>query len=128
MPHADTAVIDAAKAADMDCTPGVATPPAAFAALAAGADGLKIFPAEQVGRAGLKAWRAVLPPEAIVLPVGGIHADNMAPWMAAGARGFGIGSALYKPGLPIEELARRGQAFARAWTAASTPASKESNA
>ena len=128
MPHADTAVIDAAKAADMVCTPGVATPTEAFAALAAGADGLKMCPADQIGPAGLKAWRAVLPPEAVVLPVGGIHADNMAPWVAAGARGFGIGSALYKPGLPIEELARRGQAFARAWTAASTPASKESNA
>lgn len=128
MPHADTAVIGAAKAANMVCTPGVATPTEAFAALAAGADGLKLFPADQVGPAGLKAWRAVLPPEVAVLPVGGIDANNMTPWVAAGARGFGIGSALYKPGIAIEELARRGQVFAQAWTAASAPASKESHA
>lgn len=128
MPHADGTVIRAAKAAGMVCTPGVATPSEAFAALDAGADGLKLFPADQVGPAGLKAWRAVLPPDVALLPVGGIHVDNMAPWIAAGAAGFGIGSALYKPGTPTEELARRGQAFAQTWTAASTPAPKEPNA
>lgn len=125
MPHADTTVIRAAKAAGMLCTPGVATPTEAFAALEAGADGLKLFPADQLGPAGLKAWRAVLPSDVPVLPVGGIHVDNMTPWVAAGAAGFGIGSALYQPDTPIKELARRGQAFARAWTAASTPAPKE---
>lgn len=125
MPHADPEVIRAAKAVDMVCTPGVATPTEAFAALDAGADGLKLFPAGQIGPAGLKAWRAVLPADVAVLPVGGIHADNMTPWVAAGARGFGIGSALYQPGTPIEELARRGHAFAQGWTAASAPASRE---
>ncbi|MFC5434963.1 2-dehydro-3-deoxy-6-phosphogalactonate aldolase [Rhodanobacter umsongensis] len=115
MPHADTAVIRAAKQAGMVCVPGVATPTEAFAALAAGADGLKLFPAEQVSPAGLKAWRAVLPAGVPVLPVGGIVPGNMAPWVAAGAQGFGIGSALYAPGIDVGEVARRAHAFAQAW-------------
>jgi 2-dehydro-3-deoxyphosphogalactonate aldolase len=127
MPHADTGVIRAAKAAGMLCAPGVATPTEAFAALAAGADALKLFPADQVSPAGLKAWRAVLPKELPVLPVGGIAPDNMAPWVAAGAQGFGIGSALYAPGVDTAEVGRRARAFARAWEAAS-PKSKEHRA
>lgn len=119
MPHADTAVIRAAKEAGMVCVPGVATPTEAFAALAAGADGLKLFPANQVTPEGLKAWRAVLPAELPVLPVGGITPDNMAPWLAAGAQGFGIGSALYAPGVDADEVAHRAHAFAQAWTAVS---------
>jgi 2-dehydro-3-deoxyphosphogalactonate aldolase len=119
MPHADTAVIRAAKAADLVCVPGVATPTEAFAAIAAGADGLKLFPAEQASPKVLKAWRAVLPPALPVLPVGGIAPDNMAPWIAAGAQGFGIGSALFAPGVDAAEIARRAQAFAQAWTAIS---------
>ncbi|KRE89322.1 2-dehydro-3-deoxy-6-phosphogalactonate aldolase [Frateuria sp. Soil773] len=115
MPHADPAVIRAAKAAGLLCTPGVATPTEAFAALAAGADGLKLFPAGQVGPEGLKAWRAVLPREMPVLPVGGIEPGNMAPWVAAGAQGFGIGTSLYAPGLDAAEVARRAHAFAQAW-------------
>jgi 2-dehydro-3-deoxyphosphogalactonate aldolase len=115
MPHADTAVIRAAKAAGLLCVPGVATPTEAFAALAAGADGLKLFPAEQAAPAVLKAWRAVLPREVPVLPVGGIAPDNMAPWVAAGAAGFGIGSALFAPGRPLDDTARRARAFAQAW-------------
>jgi len=127
MPHADTAVIRAAKAAGMVCVPGVATPTEAFAALAAGADGLKLFPADQVTPAGLKAWRAVLPAAATVLPVGGIAPGNMAAWVAAGAQGFGIGAALYAPGVDADEVASRARAFAQAWAAVS-PKSQEHRA
>lgn len=115
MPHADAAVIRAAKAAGLLCVPGVATPTEAFAALAAGADGLKLFPAEQASPAVLKAWRAVLPREVPVLPVGGIAPDTMAPWHAAGASGFGIGSALYAQGRSLDDTAQRARAFAQAW-------------
>lgn len=115
MPHADTAVIRAAKAAGLLCVPGVATPTEAFAALAAGADGLKLFPAEQFSPAVLKAWRAVLPRTVPVLPVGGIAPDTMAPWIAAGAAGFGIGSALYAPGRSLDDTTQRARAFAQAW-------------
>ena len=119
MPHADTVVIHAAKEAGMVCVPGVATPTEAFAALAAGADGLKLFPANQVTPDGLKAWRAVLPKELPVLPVGGIAPGNMAAWVAAGAQGFGIGAALYAPGVDADEVANRAHAFAQAWVAVS---------
>jgi 2-dehydro-3-deoxyphosphogalactonate aldolase len=122
MPHADTTVIRAAKAAGLLCVPGVATPTEAFAALAAGADGLKLFPAEQSSPAVLKAWRAVLPRDVPVLPVGGIAPDNMAPWVAAGAAGFGIGSALFAPGRTLDDTAQRARAFARAWNNLSTHA------
>jgi len=115
MPHADTAVIRAAKAAGLLCVPGVATPTEAFAALAAGADGLKLFPAEQFSPAVLKAWRAVLPRTVPVLPVGGIAPDTMAPWIAAGAAGFGIGSALYAPGRSLDDTTQRARAFAQVW-------------
>jgi 2-dehydro-3-deoxyphosphogalactonate aldolase len=120
MPHADTVVIRAAKARGLVCVPGVATPTEAFAAIAAGADGLKLFPAEQASPKVLKAWRAVLPPELPVLPVGGIAPDTMAPWIAAGARGFGIGSALFAPGINAAEIARRARRFADAWAALAT--------
>ncbi|MET3653594.1 2-dehydro-3-deoxy-6-phosphogalactonate aldolase [Dyella japonica] len=115
MPHADVNVIRAAKQAGLHCVPGVATPTEAFAALAAGADALKLFPAEQASPAVLKAWRAVLPKDLAVLPVGGIAPDNMEPWLAAGAGGFGIGSALYAPGRPASDVATRARAFADAW-------------
>ncbi|HWX65479.1 MAG TPA: 2-dehydro-3-deoxy-6-phosphogalactonate aldolase [Rhodanobacter sp.] len=127
MPHADTSVIRAAKEAGMICVPGVATPTEAFAALAAGAHGLKLFPAHQVTPEGLKAWRAVLPAAVPVLPVGGITPNNMAAWVAAGAQGFGIGAALYAPGVNADEIARRAQAFAQAWAAVS-PKSQEHRA
>jgi 2-dehydro-3-deoxyphosphogalactonate aldolase len=127
MPHADAAVIRAAKDAGMLCVPGVATPTEAFAALAAGADGLKLFPANQVSPEGLKAWRAVLPAHVPVFPVGSISPHNMAPWVTAGAQGFGIGSALYAPGVDAAEVARRAHAFAQAWSAVS-PKSKEHRA
>ncbi|AIF46612.1 2-dehydro-3-deoxy-6-phosphogalactonate aldolase [Dyella japonica] len=115
MPHADVTVIRAAKQAGLICVPGVATPTEAFAALAAGADALKLFPAEQSSPAVLKAWRAVLPKDLAVLPVGGIAPDTMGPWLAAGANGFGIGSALYAPGRAAGDVAARARAFADAW-------------
>lgn len=117
MPHGDTAVIRAAKAAELVCTPGVATPTEAFAALAAGADALKLFPAEQLPPSVLKAWSSVLPKGTALLPVGGITPDNMAPYRKAGAAGFGIGSALYAPGTDAAEIARRARAFVDGWNA-----------
>jgi 2-dehydro-3-deoxyphosphogalactonate aldolase len=115
MPHGDTTVIRAAKAADLICTPGVATPTEAFAALAAGADALKLFPAEQLPPPVLKAWSSVLPKGTALLPVGGITPDNMGAYRKAGAAGFGIGSALYSPGIDANETARRARAFVDGW-------------
>jgi 2-dehydro-3-deoxyphosphogalactonate aldolase len=97
-PHADVGLVRAAKAAGMLACPGCFTPTEMFAALQAGADALKLFPAEAASPAVLKGIRAVLPPGTPVLPVGGIEAGNMRPWLAAGAAGFGIGSSIYKPG------------------------------
>jgi 2-dehydro-3-deoxyphosphogalactonate aldolase len=121
MPHGDPAVIRAAKAAGLACLPGIATPTEAFAALAAGADGLKLFPAEMLGPTVVKALRAVLPGAACLFPVGGIMPETMAPYLAAGARGFGIGSALYRPGATPVEVAERAAAFAIAWAALRRP-------
>jgi 2-dehydro-3-deoxyphosphogalactonate aldolase len=115
MPHADLDVIRRAKEQDLICTPGVATPTEAFAALKAGADGIKIFPAEAIPPAVVKAWRAVLPKDAIVVPVGGIKPDNMKPYVDAGANGFGLGSALFTPSMPAEEIGRNARNFAAAW-------------
>ena len=96
-PHADAAVVRAAKRHGLIAVPGFFTPAEAFAMLDAGADALKLFPAEGASPAMLRAMRAVLPAATRVLPVGGIDAANMAAWRAAGAAGFGIGSAIYKP-------------------------------
>ncbi len=115
MPHADTAVIRAAKEAGLVCTPGIVTPTEAFAALAAGADALKIFPAELVTPAILKAIRVVLPKGTRMLPVGGITPDNMQPYLDAGATGFGLGSALYKPGMTADDVAAVARRFVAAW-------------
>jgi 2-dehydro-3-deoxyphosphogalactonate aldolase len=117
MPHYDAAVIRAAKSAGAWCLPGVATPTEGFAALAAGADGLKLFPGEALPPAVVKAWRAVFPKDVPLLPVGGITLENMAAYVAAGAAGFGIGSALYKPGVTTSEIAARAGAFTKAWRA-----------
>lgn len=121
MPHADTAVIRAAKAHAMVCIPGVATATEAFAALAAGADALKLFPAEQIAPPIVKALRAVIPRDVRLLPVGGIGPDSLAPYRAAGAAGFGLGSALYSPGMPAAELAARARQFVRAWAGSASP-------
>jgi 2-dehydro-3-deoxyphosphogalactonate aldolase len=115
MPHADLAIIRAAKAQRLLCVPGVATPTEAFGALAAGADALKLFPAEALPPPVVKAWRAVLPQDVWLLPVGGITPERMAPYLAAGADGFGLGSALYQPGLAAAEVAARARAFAAAY-------------
>ena len=117
-PNANLAVIRASKAAGLVSAPGVATPSEGFAALDAGADSLKLFPAEQLGPAVVKAWRAVFPTELALLPVGGITPDNMGPYVAAGANGFGLGSALYKPGLSAAQVSANAQAFAAGWQAA----------
>ncbi|OYU15460.1 MAG: 2-dehydro-3-deoxy-6-phosphogalactonate aldolase [Alphaproteobacteria bacterium PA4] len=109
-PNTDTAVISASVAAGLVSLPGFFTPSEAFAALAAGAHGLKLFPAEAATPAVLKALRAVLPPATPVLAVGGITADGMSAWTTAGAAGFGLGSGLYKPGMTaaaVGEAARR---------------------
>ena len=106
-PNADTRVIAASKAAGLQSWPGVLTPTECFSALKAGADGLKIFPANLIGIDGLKAYRAILPKDCEVFAVGGAGADNFAEWMAAGATGFGIGSSLYKPGLTAAEVGKR---------------------
>lgn len=115
MPHADVAVIRAAKAAGMLCIPGVATPTEAFAALGAGADALKLFPAELVTPAALKAMRAVLTAGVALLPVGGITPERMQAYREAGATGFGLGSALYAPSMSAKEVGARAVAFASAW-------------
>jgi 2-dehydro-3-deoxyphosphogalactonate aldolase len=97
-PHADPAIVRAAKAAGLFAVPGFFTPAEAFALLAAGADALKLFPAEAGSPAMLRALRAVLPPQTKLLPVGGVDATNIPAWRDAGAAGYGIGSAIYKPG------------------------------
>lgn len=117
MPHADVEVIRAAKARGMFCVPGAATPTEAFAAIHAGADAVKLFPAELVTPTLVKAMRAVLPKELRLLPVGGITPDNMGPYVKAGAAGFGLGSALYSPGLSAAEVGQRARAFAQGWRA-----------
>jgi 2-dehydro-3-deoxyphosphogalactonate aldolase len=104
MPHGDVAIVREAKRLGMLCVPGVATPTEAFAALDAGADGLKMFPAEQLSPAALKAWRAVLPKDALVFPVGGIRPDNMTGYWEVGANGFGTGSNLYAPGATADAV------------------------
>jgi 2-dehydro-3-deoxyphosphogalactonate aldolase len=119
LPHADAAVIGAAKAAGLWCVPGVATPTEAFAALAAGADALKLFPAELLTPPVVKALRAVLPRDLKLLPVGGITPHNLGSYVAAGASGFGLGSALYKPGDAAAQVRARAQAFVQAWQAVS---------
>lgn len=103
-PNCDIDVIKCTKDMDLQSWPGVYTPTECFAALKAGADGLKIFPAELMGPKGMKALRAVLPIGTQVFAVGGASADNFGEWMAASADGFGIGSALYKPGRAAQQV------------------------
>lgn len=114
MPHSAHDIIRAAKQAGMLCAPGVATPTEGFAALACGADALKLFPAEQLGPAVLKAWRSVFPSSTAFIPVGGMTPERMEDYWKAGARGFGIGSTLYTPGIPLQEIGRRARAFTEA--------------
>jgi len=113
-PNFNPAVVAQALALNMVVLPGVATPSEAFAALDAGAHGLKLFPAEMISPATVKALRAVLPPHAALMPVGGITPDNMAAYLAAGANGFGLGSALYAPGRSAEQVREKALVFVRA--------------
>ncbi len=119
-PNADVAVIAATRAAGMESWPGVMTPTECFAALQAGATGLKLFPASLIGPDGLRAMRAVLPAACPVYAVGGAGPANFALWVKAGAQGFGIGTALYTPGLGLDEIAARARsivtAFDGAWS------------
>lgn len=115
MPHSDARVLRAAKAAGLFLSPGVATPNEAFAALAEGADVLKLFPAEQMSPAVVKAWLAVLPAGTVLLPVGGITPDNMRAFVEAGVKGFGLGSGLYKSGMTAADVQDRATAYVRAW-------------
>jgi 2-dehydro-3-deoxyphosphogalactonate aldolase len=114
-PNFNSAVVAQALALNMVVLPGVATPSEAFAALDAGAHGLKLFPAEMISPATVKALRAVLPQDAALMPVGGITPDNMASYRSAGASGFGLGSALYAPGRCQAKVQEMAQAFVRAW-------------
>jgi len=111
MPHSDGDVVRAAKAQGLACAPGVATPNEAFLALKNGADVLKMFPAEQLGSHVVKAWRAVIAAQVPLVPVGGISPDNMGPFLTAGANGFGLGSALYKPGQTAATTASHAKAY-----------------
>jgi len=116
MPHCDPALIRMAKTLGLIALPGVATPSEAFAALAAGADALKLFPAEMLPPPMVKAMRAVLPADLALLPVGGIAPQSMPAYRAAGADGFGLGSALYAPGCTAQQVAERARAFVSAWS------------
>ena len=122
MPHGDAAVIRAAKSQGLLCAPGVATPTEGFAALAAGADALKLFPAELLGPPVLKALRAVFANDVLCVPVGGITPQNLAAYAAAGVNGFGLGSALYKPGMTVAQVKANALAFVQAWRGIAAPA------
>ena len=117
-PNCDPRVIVATKTAGMQSWPGVMTPTECFAALKNGADGLKIFPASLLGPEGIKAIRAVLPKGTQVFAVGGAGPENFAQWIAASADGFGIGSALYQPGMAVADVAARAKEIVAAYDAA----------
>lgn len=114
MPHTDVAVIAAAREQGLVTMPGVLTPSEAYAAINAGADALKLFPTQMLPPNLVKAMRAALPPEVPLLPVGGISPDTMAGYWQQGVAGFGLGSALYKPGMAAEEVGRRAREFVTA--------------
>jgi 2-dehydro-3-deoxyphosphogalactonate aldolase len=116
-PNFNREVVELAVAANCATFPGVATVTEAFAALAAGATGLKLFPIQSLGLAGFKAMKSVLPKETICLPVGGINptVDSMKPYLDEGANGFGLGASLFKPGLTEEQVRANARAFVHAY-------------
>jgi 2-dehydro-3-deoxyphosphogalactonate aldolase len=115
-PNTNPGVIAAAKRLDLICIPGFTTPTEAFAGISAGADALKLFPAESAPPAVVRALKAVLPASLPIFPVGGITTANMAAYIAAGAAGFGIGSAIYTPGVSADIVGARAAMFVKAWT------------
>lgn len=114
-PNCDPSVIVATATAGLVSLPGILTPSEAFAALEAGATALKLFPAEASSPAAMKALRAVLPERARILPVGGITADTLGPWYAAGAAGFGLGGAIFQPDFDVDQVRGRAEAFVASW-------------
>jgi 2-dehydro-3-deoxyphosphogalactonate aldolase len=116
-PNCDVEVIAATRAAGMASWPGVMTPTECFAAIKAGATGLKLFPGSLIGPDGLKAIRAVLPKDMAVYAVGGAGPSNFGDWVKAGANGFGIGTALYTPGLSVADITTRATAIVAAYDA-----------
>jgi 2-dehydro-3-deoxyphosphogalactonate aldolase len=114
-PHFDPEVVRASVALGLISVPGVSTPSEAFAALGMGAHGLKVFPAEMITPVVLKSWRSVLPASRVLLPVGGVGADNLAAYRVAGASGAGFGSSLYKPGLSAQAVGERARQLAKVW-------------
>jgi 2-dehydro-3-deoxyphosphogalactonate aldolase len=118
-PNCDIDVIAATRAAGLASWPGVMTPSECFAALKAGASGLKLFPGSLIGPDGLKAIRAVLPAGTLCFPVGGVGPANFAQWLKAGADGFGVGTALYTPGMSPDEVRRRAEEIVAAYDDAS---------
>jgi 2-dehydro-3-deoxyphosphogalactonate aldolase len=117
-PDCDPAVIEATKSRGLGSYPGVLTPTECFRALKLGADGIKVFPAPQMGLDGLKALRAVLPESAKVYMVGGVGPENLAGWRAAGASGFGLGTSLYRPGASVADVAAAARETVASWDAA----------
>jgi 2-dehydro-3-deoxyphosphogalactonate aldolase len=118
-PSFDAEVVQETKSLNMASWPGVLSPTECFAALKAGADGLKIFPCSVLGPSGVKAIRAVLPPETSVYAVGGAGPANFADWIAAGVNGFGIGTALYQPGRSVAQVRQAAVDIVRAYDSAS---------
>jgi 2-dehydro-3-deoxyphosphogalactonate aldolase len=113
-PNANVDVIKASRDKNMVSLPGVATPSEAFAAIQAGASGIKAFPAEGIPPQTIKAWKAVLPKDVPVLAVGGITPENMRPYLDAGTAGFGIGGSLFKPGMDVAAVAEKARQFIEA--------------
>jgi 2-dehydro-3-deoxyphosphogalactonate aldolase len=119
-PNFDVRVVGATKEKGLVSIPGVATPSEAFAALAAGADAIKLFPAEMITPSVVRSMRAVLPTQAKLIAVGGIALANMLAYRHAGADGFGIGSSLYKPGMSVAKIAEAAREFVNVWTRGSS--------
>ena len=117
-PNSDAAVIRATKSAGLDSYPGVFTATEALAAIAAGADALKFFPADLLGPKGIKAIGTILPKDVPLLAVGGVDAGNIADYLKAGVAGFGIGTSIYKPGISAEEAGKRAREMVAAYTRA----------
>jgi 2-dehydro-3-deoxyphosphogalactonate aldolase len=114
-PDCNPDVIGRAKALGLEPLPGVFTPTEAFAAIRAGANHLKLFPAEAASPTTVKAWRAVLPKHVMVHAVGGVTPANMSEWLACGVSGFGIGSSLYKPGMSLDDVSASATTLVSAW-------------